>query len=739
MPPLSGKDAILAAARRLAELGDDALDEDLLDAELALADPARDEEEAFAEAPGDGERPLRPEDLGLPPRLAAWLARHKGRDMRRAFGAAARAAQRLIPDADGHVALGRAAGASVSACNQTRPRYAPLEERVVPLSEAAAPTPRAFEHVPPAELERREALKLEARSAEAWRRGERAKGVDPKAIDNAAVSATIKNLIVAGSRREREIDLPKGAGPAGRHEPTTRSDERVGSETASSGNLPGLADPRASAREGFRAKTEPSPRRRLAGAERRAAANALLGRLPDGERPVIATRASLASGGVVRRGGGPARDPLKVPRAARQATLDALVAAALAAEAEARGVTPDAAFAAMSERWLAARPKTRRRAIAAGVAAEARVFEAAASAVAYRGLAANALRSAVAVSGRRDARAEATRGGDLGDEGTVIGAGDASRVARALDPDARSVVPSAARERKRRGGENAGLAVADEAAVAVAVAFEREGFERTRERNRGVGGVAAARAGSLLQNYKSENADGVDLRAAATIPPLGASVSFWTETARTSNPKRPRSSRVATGSFGGSVAIARSRRGAAKSSARRSLASYDDDGDGRSAKPERRERTDDANERRDVFAAAASRDTQSDTNACANAAVTRAVRSLVRSFLEPFVDVGTITATFARSIETKATEKVIRKKRDEPDASFLRREKEKEAVKALTREYVRRGEKARRDRAEPEARKRARESEKKTLRSEADPVGTPNPPPPTFDFDVDDL
>jgi len=228
MPPLSGKDAILAAARRLAELGDDALDEDLLDAELALADPARDEEEAFAEAPGDGERPLRPEDLGLPPRLAAWLARHKGRDMRRAFGAAARAAQRLIPDADGHVALGRVAGAPPSAsAGGARPRYAPLEERVVPLSEAAAPTPRAFEHVPPAELEGREALKLEARSAEAWRRGERAEGVDPRTIDNAAVSPTIKNLIAAGARREREADLPKGAGPAGRHEPTTRSDERT--------------------------------------------------------------------------------------------------------------------------------------------------------------------------------------------------------------------------------------------------------------------------------------------------------------------------------------------------------------------------------------------------------------------------------------------------------------------------------------------------------------------------------
>ena len=230
MPLLSGKDAILSAARRIAELGDDALDEDLLDAELALADPARDEEEAFvAEAPGDGERPLRPEDLGLPPRLAAWLARHKGRDMRRAFGAAARAAQRLIPDADGHVALGRVAGAPPSAsAGGARPRYAPLEERVVPLSEAAAPTPRAFEHVPPAELERREALKLEARSAEAWRRGERADpGVDPRTIDNAAVSATIKNLIAAGARREREADLPKGAGPAGRHEPTTRSDERT--------------------------------------------------------------------------------------------------------------------------------------------------------------------------------------------------------------------------------------------------------------------------------------------------------------------------------------------------------------------------------------------------------------------------------------------------------------------------------------------------------------------------------
>ena len=697
MPLLSGKEAILSAARRIAELGDDALDEDLLDAELALAGPVRDEDEAFAEAPGDGEPPLRPEDLGLPPRLSAWLARHGGRDVRRAFGAAARAAQRLVPDAEGHVALGRAAGAPGSASAVgARPRYAPLEERVVPLSEAAAPTPRAFEHVPPAELERREALKLEARSAEAWRRGERAKGVDPKAIDNAAVSATIKNLIVAGSRREREIDLPKGAGPAGRHEPTTRSDERVGSETASSGNLPGLASSRASEREGLRAKTEPSARRRLAGAERRAAANALLGRLPDGERPVIATRASLTSGGVVRRGGGPARDPLKVPRAARQATLDALVAAALAAEAEARGIPSEDAFAAMDARWLKARPKTRRRAIAAGVEAEARVFEAAASAVAYRGLAARALRDVAA-------RRETARDADAEDAATDV-SGDR--------PDARSVVPSAARARGRGA-----LVPADQAAVAVAVAFEREGFERTRRRDRGVGFVAAARAGALLQHYANADADRVDLRAATT--PLGASAVFWAETARISNPKRPRG-----GSFA-RLPVGRSGR------AKPPRASNETTTKGVPfSKPEARREKEDPNENERVFAASPAR-------ANANAAVEKAVRALVRSFLEPFLDVGTITEAFARSVETKAAAKVTHKKRDEPDASFLRREKEREAVKALTREYVRRGERCG-DRPRSEARKRARASEI-PVRVEADSGGTRNPPPPTFDFDVDDL
>jgi hypothetical protein len=410
MPPLSGKDAILAAARRLAELGDDALDEDLLDAELALAGPAHDDDEAFAGGPVDGEPPLRPEDLGLPPRLHAWLARHGGRDVRRAFGVAARAAQRLVPDADGHVALGRAAGASVSACNQNhRPRYAPLEERVVPLSEAAAPTPRAFDFVPPAELARREALRRKARSTDTavHRHGELLEAeTDPRRVDNAAVSAETKNLIAAGSRREREADLPKGAGPAGRHEPTTRADERTSvpsrmgvslfsssreddEKTRRRGNLPpGL---RRGCGMSKSSNEDEDARARLTGAERRAATNALLGRLPEGERPVIGTTSGQTYGGVVKKVHPNDDDPLKVPRTVRQATLDALVAAALVAEAEARGVKAADAFEAMTSSWLAQRPKTRERAIKAGVEAELRVFRAASSAAAYRGLAATAL------------------------------------------------------------------------------------------------------------------------------------------------------------------------------------------------------------------------------------------------------------------------------------------------------------------------------------------------------------
>jgi hypothetical protein len=80
----------------------------------------------------------------------------------------------------------------------------------------------------------------------------------------------------------------------------------------------------------------------------------------------------------------------------------------------------------------------------------------------------------------------------------------------------------------------------------------------------------------------------------------------------------------------------------------------------------------------------------------------------------------------------------MRKKHDEPDASFLRRDKEREAVKALTREYVRRGEKraGSREAEREKAGKVARVSV--SARAEADSCGTPGREP-AFDFDVDDL
>lgn len=776
MPPLSGKDAILAAARRLAELGDDALDEDLLDAELALAGPAHDDDEAFAGGPVDGEPPLRPEDLGLPPRLHAWLARHGGRDVRRAFGVAARAAQRLVPDADGHVALGRAAGASVSACNQKhRPRYAPLEERVVPLSEAAAPTPRAFDFVPPAELARREALRRKARSTDTavHRHGELLEAeTDPRRVDNAAVSAETKNLIAAGSRREREADLPKGAGPAGRHEPTTRADERTSvpsrmgvslfsssreddEKTRRRGNLPpGL---RRGCGMSKSSNEDEDARARLTGAERRAATNALLGRLPEGERPVIGTTSGQTYGGVVKKVH-PNDDPLKVPRTVRQATLDALVAAALVAEAEARGVKAADAFEAMTSSWLAQRPKTRERAIKAGVEAELRVFRAASSAAAYRGLAATALSAlkkkatftsdvdesvAVTIPGRNETKEKETKQSAFrGDQNEK--AGDENETDDILGvcgdlPDALCVVPRAALSAKR--GSRLFLARADETAVAAAVAFANEGLETTLRRERGVGFVAAARAGALLQNYTNPDADRVDLRTATT--PLGASVAFWAETARRRNPRRPRtpfSSR--TGRSLGSAARAMTRRAETPSLDARDVLREREKREKTSttSTPAMTRGTTEAKDEKDEgFRVSAGRETNAGANTAKNAknaktvSISNAARALIRSFLEPFLDVGTITEAFARSIENKAAAKVLLKRGNEPDASFLERDKERDAVKALTREYVRRGEKRGARDAPPKETK-----ETKRARAEAKPVGT-RLETPKFDFDVDDL
>ena len=278
------------------------------------------------------------------------------------------------------------------------------------------------------------------------------------------------------------------------------------------------------------------------------------------------------------------------------------------------------------------------------------------------------------------------------------------------------------------------LARADETAVAAAVAFAREGLETTLRRERGVGFVAAARAGALLQNYTNPDADRVDLRTATT--PLGASVAFWAETARRRNPRRPRtpfSSR--TGRSLGSAARAMTRRAETPSrvSARDVL-----------REREKREKTmtrgtTEAKETKDEgFRVSAGRETNADADAknadtAKTVSISNAARALIRSFLEPFLDVGTITEAFARSIENKAAAKVLLKRGNEPDASFLERDKERDAVKALTREYVRRGEKRGARDAPPKETK-----ETKRARAEAKPVGT-RLETPKFDFDVDHL
>ena len=576
-------------------------------------------------------------------------------------------------------------------------------------------------------------------------------------MDNAAVSAETKNLIANGSRREREADLPKGAGPAGRHEPTTRADERTSvpsrmgvslfsssredDEKTRRGNLPpGL---RRGCEKSKSSNEDEDARARLTGAERRAATNALLGRLPEGERPVIGTTSGQTYGGVVKKVH-PNDDPLKVPRTVRQATLDALVAAALVAEAEARGVKAADAFEVMTSSWLAQRPKTRKRAIKAGVEAELRVFRAASSAAAYRGLAATALSAlkkkatftsdvnesvAINIPGRNETKEKETKQSAFrGDQNEK--AGDENETDHILGvcgdlPDALCVVPRAALSAKR--GSRLFLARADETAVAAAVAFAREGLETTLRRERGVGFVAAARAGALLQNYTNPDADRVDLRTATT--PLGASVAFWAETARRRNPRRPRtpfSSR--TGRSLGSAARAMTRRAETPSLDARDVL----------REREKREKTMTLDEKDEGFRVSAGRETNADADAknadtAKTVSISNAARALIRSFLEPFLDVGTITEAFARSIENKAAAKVLLKRGNEPDASFLERDKERDAVKALTREYVRRGEKRGARDAPPKETK-----ETKRARAEAKPVGT-RLETPKFDFDVDHL
>jgi hypothetical protein len=191
--------------------------------------------------------------------------------------------------------------------------------------------------------------------------------------------------------------------------------------------------------------------------------------LPEGERPVIGTTSGQTYGGVVKKVHPDDDDPLKVPRTVRQATLDALVAAALVAEAEARGVKAADAFEVMNTSWLAQRPKTRERAIKAGVEAELRVFRAASSAAAYRGLAATALSAlkkqatftsdvnesvAINIPGRNETKEKETKQSAFrGDQNKK--AGDENETDDILGvcgdlPDALCVVPRAAASAKKK-------------------------------------------------------------------------------------------------------------------------------------------------------------------------------------------------------------------------------------------------------------------------------------------------
>ena len=342
----SGKDAILAAARRIAELDSD--DDDTADdgdwanwggidwKNLDVDDEA--EEHAARETSAESEARTA-EALGIPLRLARWLARHKGGDVRRAFHVATRnrSTGAPTPDADGTIALGN-----------RRPKYVPLEERVVAVKPAAMPTkrPEDFEALRRAKDAREQ---TEARRREVAAGCARAIAEEQKK-ENVAMTPVARAAVAqALVSRDQRPDLAPGAGPAGRHEPSVVGARRpvdatsaVGANVSAVMSLMGVG-----AGTGRRAAGTPGRRasraRRLTGAERAAADNALLRLLPPGERPLVTNLLSAPSAAC------------KIPKPTRQQTLDGFAAAALRAEARTRfdGADPDAT-------WIRAHPKRRR-------------------------------------------------------------------------------------------------------------------------------------------------------------------------------------------------------------------------------------------------------------------------------------------------------------------------------------------------------------------------------------------
>ena len=589
---------------------------------------------------------LRPEDVDLPPRLAAWLAKHRPRDIRRAFAVATRlrgpAHPADAPDADGHVRLGGA-----------RPKYAPLEERRVPVAPAARPTPRAFDYEPPAVVAARERRRERERTQAEW-------AAAPEIRENVATTAEAKALVRAASVRERETDLPKGAGPAGRHEPNAPGHGSVAVRTGDAGDASGgvraVLGAFGLAGEGRRGESgagrNAAPARR-SGTERRVDDNALLRRLPPGERPMVPSDP---------------RGKVKVPRATRQATLDALTAsairAAFSAKAAREGEDPD-------ETWLAARPKTRRRAIARGVDAEARLFEKATSKISYRGLAAAALRETPDEDGD----------GDGDEDGVSDGARRAESAAKRQRPDEKSVVTFAA---SRAGG--AGLSVADRRAVEDAVAFAEAGFRAKERRNAAAGaGVAGLREpdpGALLQGYARDAAATVSLTDARIVRGE-RSVAFFRAVARWFDPPRAK------------IDDGKRRDGSREPRRREPKRREPEEPEPEEPEPEP-DGNDPAKPKPDRAPASTHRASPPEdhdpdgTDPPGSPVVVAAVRAFVAAYLDPLVDVGAVSASVAADVHTRVVAKVMRKRADARDASFLNREKEKDAVRGLLRAYVRR-------------------------------------------------
>ena len=471
----SGKDAILAAARRIAQLDSD--DDDDLDNDADWAnwggidwknlDVDHDAAELARDAVAESEAKTA-EALGIPVRLARWLAKHKGGDVRRAFHVATRNrgsnGAGPTPDADGTVPLGN-----------KRPKYVPLEERVVAVKPAAMPTkrPEDFEALrrlkearENAEARRREVAAGSARAIEAEQKKENV------ALTPAAKAAVAQALI----SREQRPDMAPGAGPAGRHEPSKRSARvpvdvtlAVGANVAAVMGVMGVAGGSADTKGEGKGDAKGTPAKRLTGAERAAADNALLKLLPSGERPLISQMAGTNS---------------KIPKPTRQQTLDGFAAAALRAEARGRfdGGDPDAT-------WIRTHLKARRRAMTRAIEAESRVNERSGSKVTYRNLSAQALRTE-----------ETTRVGPDPDEGVT-------RRNDAIDPADRD-----------------------------AVSFANDVASRAKTcRGATPVGLTEPEPGALLQGYRRPAADGIVL-ADARVVRGDAAVAFFTAAASIARP-----------------------------------------------------------------------------------------------------------------------------------------------------------------------------------------------------------